>query len=193
DELGLELLELAVPRANQIELSRDVTKRFLEDPPARILVFGEVVLAAELGASGLGIEQLRQLLQREAQQVAQADDLADAVHVSGRVPTVLALDAVNRAREHPDLLVVADGPRRRAGQLGDLADAQLLGRRGHATASTFGRAGSTGSARSALTCGGLAAATTAPSTETADRHHNARCMLPMNGSSWLLEMWFARP
>src|SRR5262249_56662490 len=40
---------------------------------------------------------------------------------------------------------------------------------------------------------GRAAETTAPSTDTAARHHSAVCMLAMNGVSSALEMWVARP
>jgi hypothetical protein len=64
-----------------------------------------------------------------SEQVTQADDLAHPLDVGLRVAAVLALLAVGGRAEQPDLLVVADRPHGRAGQLGDLADPQRpLGR-----------------------------------------------------------------
>ena len=82
-------------------------------------------LAAELGAGALGLEQLRQLLERQAEQIAQADDLPDPLDVGLGVERGACPRARSAPRaEQPDLLVVADRPRRGAGQLGDLADPQ---------------------------------------------------------------------
>src|SRR5262249_37809875 len=109
---------------------------------------------------------------------------------------VLALGTVAPGQQ-PDLLVVADRARRRAGELGDLADPQrLVDYRAHAACSSSDpvRSGSASPASPASwTCLGRAAATNAPSPEIPARHHSAVCMFVMNGSSWAVEMWLATP
>ncbi len=144
---------------------------------------GLLILAAQIGARALGLEQLRELLERQPEQITEAKDLPDAVDVGLRVAAVLALRARVPAAEQADLLVVADRPRRRAGELGELADPQRpLGGRAHAPAPC-------GSTTVAVpTSFGRAAETAAPTSETAVRHHSAVCMLEMNGVSCAVEM-----
>ena len=66
-ELAFELLELALAAADQLELCSDMAKRFVQKPPARVRVLGLAVLAPNLGAGGLGLQQLRELLERQPQ------------------------------------------------------------------------------------------------------------------------------
>src|SRR5438270_4294748 len=97
-------------------------------------------------------------------------------------------------REQPDLLVVTDRARRGARQLGELADPQRpLGDGAHAATSISAPGRASSSRSEPFTCRGRAAATNAPITETPARYHSAVCMLAMNGTSWELEMWLARP
>ena len=91
-----------------------------------------VPLAAQRGAGALGLDQLLQLLQRDAEQVLQAQQLGQALDVGLGVGAVGAGLAAAGDRQQADLLVVADRPRRRAGQLGDVADPQLGAGRGSA-------------------------------------------------------------
>ena len=123
---------------------------------------------------------------------------------ASRVDAVLALRAVARRPEQADLLVVADRPRGRAGQLGDLADPQRLGcgrsSRSPAVRRLRRRLPPAGDARRLdhgpsrpSRCDGRAAADRAPRSETPARHHSAVCMLTMNGVSCAFEMWSARP
>ena len=84
-----------------------------------------VPLAAQGGAGVLGLDQLLQLLQRDAEQVLQPQQLGEALDVGLGVGAVGAGLAAAGGREEADLLVVADRPRRRPGQLRDLADPQL--------------------------------------------------------------------
>ena len=148
------------------------------------------------GARGLGVEQHRELVEREAEQVAEPDDLAHALDVGLAVGAVLALGAVVGAGEQADLLVVADRPRRRAGELGDLSDPERLGccRAHAATFSGRGVADARASSScSAFMCDGRAALIAAPSSEIPARHHSAVCMFDMNGTSCAFVMWLARP
>ena len=66
-----------------------MAERLLEDPLLGGRILGLLELAAQLGARGLGLEQPRQLLERQAQQVAKADDLADALDVGLGVEAML--------------------------------------------------------------------------------------------------------
>src|SRR5581483_2206456 len=161
----------------------------------------------------LGLEQLRELLEREPEQVAQTNDLPDPIDVGLRVVAVLALRALGPLAEQPDLLVVADRPRSHACELGDLADADRPVRSGRhrdlaasgapASASRSASpppgspeaatAGSTAGTAAVASCLGRTAATTAPIIENPNRHHSAVCMLEMKGTSCWLEMWFASP
>ena len=141
----------------------DVPEGLRADTPDLVRVIGLLDLAPERRPRRLGLEQRRDLLQREAEQVAQAHDLAHALDVGLRVAAVLALGAVG-AREQADLFVVADRARGGAEQLGHLADAKRLDLRGAhaATRSSRTSAGPT-DASGTLTCAGRAAEIAAPS------------------------------
>ncbi len=111
EQLTLELLELAPAVLNEIELGADVAERLVEDPPADGGILGRLPLAAQPGAGSLGLEQLRELLEREPEQVLEPDDLLDPIDFAGGVAAVLSLLALGRAGQQPDLLVVADRAR----------------------------------------------------------------------------------
>ena len=74
-------------------------------------------------ADVLVLEQLADLREREAGDVAQFVDVADALQVRGVVEAVVALGSGRRTQE-ADLLVVADRPRRQADLRGHLLDAE---------------------------------------------------------------------
>ena len=74
------------------------------------------------------LDQLLQLLERDAEQVLQPQQLGEALDVGLGVGAVGAGLAAAGGGEQADLLVVADRPRRRPGQLRDLADPQLARR-----------------------------------------------------------------
>src|SRR5438270_191457 len=80
--------------------------------------------AAQLGPRRLGLEQRRELLEREPEQVTQAHDLPHPIDVGLRKAAVLTLLAPAPPRQQADLLVVADRPWRGPGQPGHLADAK---------------------------------------------------------------------
>ena len=139
----------------------------------------------------------RELLEREPEQVAQPNDLVYPLDVglrcsSGACPASRSRrpEAGRSPRSSGSCAAwcrSARRPRRSAAARGStalIAAWQLLDCR---------RSGRVHRARGVLTCFGRAAATNAPSTETAARHQSAVCMLAMNGSSWALEMWFASP
>ena len=69
-EVGLEAGQLAEALANQTELGLDVDLRLEQQlaPPLRVVGLAE--FAPDLGARGLGLQQLRELLEREAEQIA---------------------------------------------------------------------------------------------------------------------------
>ncbi len=87
-----------------------------------------IVVMSATGARLLVLEQLADLGQREPRVVAQPADEAEPLQVLGVVQAVGALGAGGRG-EQPDLLVVADRPRRETGLGGDLLDAQEARRR----------------------------------------------------------------
>src|SRR4051794_2533399 len=82
-------------------------------------------LAAQGRARVLGFDQLLEALEREAEQGLQPPQVGEALDVGLGVGAVGAGLAASRAGQQADLLVVADRPRRRPGQLGDFADPQL--------------------------------------------------------------------
>ena len=73
------------------------SQRALEDPPALGRGLGLLILAAKIGARALGLEQLRELLERQAEQVTEADDLPDPLDVGLGVAAVLALACARAA------------------------------------------------------------------------------------------------
>src|SRR3954467_13456588 len=96
--------------------------RLLEE----LLLLGRVVRRLEALANDgprlLGLDEALQLLERDPEQVAQPDQLLQARHLGLAERAVTALLEPGRRRQQADLLVVADRPRRRADELGDLAD-----------------------------------------------------------------------
>src|SRR5579884_274875 len=180
-ELPFERHQLFEAPAHEPELRIDVGCCLLEQRAASFGVLRRLQLSADLGPRRLGLDELGELLERETEEVLEAEDLVDALDVGVRVGAVLALLALGLGPEQADLLVVADRARRRPGQLGDLADPHRA-RGGHA-----------GATCGAMSCRGRAAETAAPRIDTAVRHHSAVCMLPMNGWSCAFEMWFASP
>jgi hypothetical protein len=127
----LELRELGGAVADELELALDVAVGLGEQRPAALRVD---VLAAQLGANlGTGVlggEQFLQLLHGHAEELFQAHHLAQPLDL------LVAVDAVAPGRsrrwfgEQADLLVVANRAWGRAHEPGDVADAQVLGRRG---------------------------------------------------------------
>jgi hypothetical protein len=90
---------------------------------------------AQLRPRGLGVHPVAQLGERQAEQVADADQVGQAGLVLRVVETVGALLAPAR-RQQAELLVVAHRARRGADAAGELADAEALGAGGGAG---FGR------------------------------------------------------
>src|SRR5947208_1745554 len=176
-ELALEPLEFLLAAAHELQLARDVLERLVEQPPPGVRILGLGELAADLGARGLGGHELTQLVETQVEQVAQPDQLLQPLDVRLRVQPPLALLALLGCGQEPDLLVVANRARRRARELRQLAypKSPLV----HAASSR--------------TCAGRIIDTTAPSSDTAARHHSARCMLEMNGSSLVADRPLARP
>src|SRR6185312_14781282 len=129
---------------------------------------GAVQLAAQHRTLVVDGDQLAQLLERHAEQVAHPQQLPQALDVLLVVETVLTGRAALRRRQQPLLLVVADRARRRADEPRDVADPQQRGGRTHRCAP----------------CRGRSIETNAPSSETPASTHSAVCMLAMNGSSW---------
>ena len=84
-ELGRRAGSAPAPSSDQLELGADMSERPLEDQRDLGRVLGLLELAPQLSPGGLGLQQHGQLVEREAEQVAQADDLADALDVSSRV------------------------------------------------------------------------------------------------------------
>src|SRR4051812_34016791 len=166
-QLVLELGDLGAAAGQQLELALDVGARLVEDLAAPPLArAGRVQLLAARVARLLGLHQRLELVEADAEQRLQAHGLAQALDVLLVVEAVAAGLALAAAAQQPDLLVVADGPRRRARQPGDLADPQA-GRGGaHATVSL-----------------GRSSETPAPSSAVAASVHSATGMLWMNGAS----------
>ena len=123
-KLGGELLELPAAAPDEVQLAADVPQQLLEDPSSVRRRFGLGQLSPQMGASRLRLQQRGQLLKREPEQIAQADDLRDALHVGRGVGAVLALLPSGGGAEQPELLPVPDRARRRAGELSELTDSQ---------------------------------------------------------------------
>src|SRR4051794_10684854 len=171
DQLGLEPGDLVAAVADELELPVQVAQRLGEDLAAARRVVDSAELAPQRRAGLLRLDQLLELLERDAEQLAQAQQLAQALHVLVAVGAVPAALAPLRVGQEPDLLVVADRARRGAGQLRELADAQP---RHEGTASAVAVW---------ATWRGRRSDTTAPTTDVAASAHSAVCMLAMNGSS----------
>src|SRR5207253_4154050 len=122
DELLLEALEREPARAHELELRRDVVQRLVQDLGTTAAGGAGVPLAAQRGARVLGLDDRLQLLERHAEQLAQADQLEEALDVLVHVAAVLSLRPPARPVQQAELLVVADRPSRRPRALGDLTD-----------------------------------------------------------------------
>src|SRR4051794_24613070 len=97
--------------------------RLAQQPLALALVGGLRPRAPPLGARVLAGHHVAQLVQREPEQVLEAQQLAQPFHVA---LTVLAMAARRPlARQQAELLVVADGPYRRAGRARQRTDPHL--------------------------------------------------------------------
>ena len=82
-QLLLELLDLLPPPPHQLELVADVAEALLEDlPPPHRVLDAAMPLAAQGGAGVLGLDQLLQLLERDAEQVAQPQQLVEPLDVA---------------------------------------------------------------------------------------------------------------
>src|SRR3954452_4305579 len=173
DELGLEPGDLVAAVADELELAVEVAQRLGEDLAAARGIVDGAELAPQRRPRLLGLDQLLELLERDAEKLAQAQQLAQALDVLVAVGAVPAALARLRGRQEPDLLVVADRAWRGARQLCELADAE--GRIHDGTASAV--------AERAVTWRGRMSDTTAPTTEVAASAHKAVCMFVMNGSS----------
>src|SRR5207302_1213051 len=101
-ELVLQALELSVPRTDELQLCLDAAERL-----------SEVAL--------LGHQETPQVVQRDAEEVAQLDELAKPLDVAVAVEAVPALLPL-RAAEQTELLVVANRARGDTGLFRNLAD-----------------------------------------------------------------------
>src|ERR1700683_2224785 len=194
--------------AHELELAIDMAERLDQQlAPAGGVDVVAAQLRAHLRAGLLGGEQRLELVERDAEQVLEAHDLGDALHLLVRVQAMLARVARGLGGQQADLLVVADRPGGGAEQARDVADAQALargpiGRRignGHARGHRAVAARSSSSASIAcaeavaLAWLGRSMHTTAPSSEVAVSTHRAVCMLAMNGASFCADSPLARP
>src|ERR1035437_4740354 len=126
-ELALEAGELGCAVAHELELAVDVTQRLREQLAPTVL---RDVLTAQLGAhlraGVLGGQERLQLIEADAQQILQAHHVAQALELGLGVDAMPARGALQRLGDQPDLLVVADRPRGRADEAGDVPDPQAL-------------------------------------------------------------------
>src|SRR6266516_1082857 len=123
-ELSLEGADLVAPAPDELELAVDVADRLGEDlAPAGGVVHSLAPFAPQRRPRALDARQLAELLERHAEQILEAQELAEALDVIALVEAVRAGLAAARAGQEADLLVVADRPRRRSGRLRRLADA----------------------------------------------------------------------
>src|SRR6185312_473897 len=138
-ELVLESRELAGAVTHERELAVDVPERLLEQLAAAVGVdIVSAQLRAHLRPRLLGAEHGLELLERQSKQVFEAHHLPQSLDIGIVIDAVGARHASRRAREQPDLLVVADRARRRAGEPRDVTDAQPVSQR------RLGRAGGAG-------------------------------------------------
>src|SRR5205085_8917535 len=91
DQLGLETLQLPPAPAHELQLSGDVHEGLLEDAAPRHRVLGLVPFPPQLSARGLRLQQLLQLVKRQAEEITQPHDLVHSVDVGCRVAAVLSL------------------------------------------------------------------------------------------------------
>src|SRR5439155_12744506 len=107
---------------DQLELTPDQGQGLLEDlAAAHGILDATVPLAAKRGAGVLGLDQLAKLLERQAEQLLEPQQLLEPLDVGFRVEAVRTRLAAGGG-EQADLLVVADRPGCSAGAPGDPAD-----------------------------------------------------------------------
>ena len=90
-------------------------------------ISGRVILAAERAALALYFEKRLDLSQAEPDDFSQTLDESQAFDILVVVATIAAGD-VRGWLEEPELLVIADGPRRQPGHVGHIADAAQVRR-----------------------------------------------------------------
>src|SRR5581483_1958456 len=106
-KVARELVQPLTPGADERELPLDERDRLVDDAEALVVARRAGPAAAEHRPGLLGLGELDQLLEREAEQVAQADQLLEPHDVGLVVVTVRALRARAGAAQQPALLVVA--------------------------------------------------------------------------------------
>src|ERR1700689_730497 len=115
--------------ANERQLAVDMAERLDQQlAPAGGVDVVAAQLRAPLRAGLLGGEQRLELVERDAEQVLEAHDLRDALHLLVRVQAMLARMARGLGGQQADLLVVADRPGRGTEQARYVADAQAVAR-----------------------------------------------------------------
>ena len=121
-QLVAELRESLLPRADELELPLDEWDRRVDDPRPLGVARVIVPLAAQHLPRLLDLGEREQLLEREAEQVAEPEELPQARDVGLAIEAMRAFRARRRRAEQSELLVVADRASRDADALGDLAD-----------------------------------------------------------------------
>src|SRR4051794_207407 len=99
---------------DELQLPVEVPQRAPQQLRAPVRILGAAELLADRRARILGRHQLAQLLQRYAEQVLEAPDLAQPFDVRLAVLAMRPRPPLTGRLEQPDLLVVADRPRGRA-------------------------------------------------------------------------------
>src|SRR5205807_6158432 len=131
-QLLLQAIKFLLPRPNQLELPRDMPKRLAEDVRARggVGVLRAPPLRSKCRARIFGFDQLLELVERQPEQLLQAQDLLEPLDIRLVVEAMLAAAPLVASRQQPDLLVIPHGARRRPHALGNLADPERNPRRG---------------------------------------------------------------
>src|SRR5919197_1117608 len=188
-QVPLERGDLIAAAANQLELAVDVADRLGEDlTPADRVVHPLAPFLAQRRAGALGARQLPKLLECHAEEVLEAEELAQTLDVVALIEAMRARRPRAGGRQKPDLLVIANRPRRRPGRLSGLADPhQAFG--AHQPSS----AGTTTAAAGAREWRGRMSDTPAPTSDVAASTQSAVCMLAMKGASFASERPEASP
>src|SRR5581483_7340814 len=143
-ELAGEFVERPPPRADELELPLDERDRLADDARAFVVARRVHPAIAERGARLARLGEGGQLLEREAEEVTQAQQLDEPGHVGLAVEAVGPLRARRRCAEQAELLVVADRARRYADAFGDFADPEGGAGGSAAHIASSARAGSVG-------------------------------------------------
>src|SRR5204863_1489854 len=167
-QVFLQSRQLLLPAMDQLQLAIEVPHRGLQQLLAPLRVLRALELFADGRPRLLGGDQLAQLVERHPEQLLEPQDLAQPLDVGLRVLAMRARRPPAGRLEQPDLLVVADRPRRGAHELGDVADAHQ---------SPY----PTATAASARAVRGRSSDTPAPTSDVAASTHSAVCMFWMNG------------